>query len=360
MNLHGTTSMVALQVQFLFFILNRTLSSSFCTSLFSNPNFRHLDTINLHILYIEGHNYTSQKQWPVSRLIGSFVQQVDDTWFPSLLPDNTPNKTWHPSAYLIPDGYNIQDQIDNNYYDFPEPVNFTLIQSSHNTTSTGSGNGTGNTNNASENNSTSRLAGWLIAVIVIASVVFVLSILALIWFVRRLKRNKASMENEGDHRNLFQAPAGGEMSAPTITAARPFAAGSIHNSNDISSIHSSTPMIQRNGPSSPTPPPASPTPLSQPSVAQHVMQHHDARQSSSILSSTDAIMIADTFRQFMRKPEWNEHHDEEEEEEAFKQWNEPPKRKPLGDDLFRKADDGNDSNEQQDPSSHQQRSKTPQ
>lgn len=34
--------------------------------------------------------------------------------------------------------------------------------------------------------------------------------------------------------------------------------------------------------------------------------HSEANHSSSILSSTDALMIADTFRQFMRKPEWNE------------------------------------------------------
>lgn len=59
----------------------------------------------------------------------------------------------------------------------------------------------------------------------------------------------------------------------------------------------------------------SPTAANNNEMSQHPQQQQqqnqlglnsEANQSSSILSSTDALMIADTFRQFMRKPDWNE------------------------------------------------------
>lgn len=56
--------------------------------------------------------------------------------------------------------------------------------------------------------------------------------------------------------------------------------------------------------------------------------HHPQNASSSILSSTDALMIADTFRQFMRKPDWN---DELEQADDSKRTQE---RKKLGDELL--------------------------
>lgn len=79
---------------------------------------------------------------------------------------------------------------------------------------------------------------------------------------------------------------------------------------DISSIHSSTQQLWSPRSLSPKhdeisfvttsekPPP--------PTQAQQLGLNSEANQSSSILSSTDALMIADTFRQFMRKPDWNE------------------------------------------------------
>jgi hypothetical protein len=82
------------------------------------------------------------------------------------------------------------------------------------------------------------------------------------------------------------------------------------NVNDISSIHSSTQQLW-------SPRSLSPTRNDEvsfittsekltPQQQQQLGLHSEANQSSSILSSTDALMIADTFRQFMRKPDWNE------------------------------------------------------
>ncbi|KAI7883333.1 hypothetical protein K492DRAFT_51871 [Lichtheimia hyalospora FSU 10163] len=318
------------------------------------------NTINLYLLYESDGTYTSVKEWKgLPRSPGSFVQQVDDSWFPSQLPDNSANKTWQPYAYVLTDGYEYQQEIENDY-NFPKPVQFTLIQSAHNTSTDGTNSPSGD-DSATSSNSSSGLPGWLIAVIVIACVVFVAALAGLLWFIRRLKRTNAENtvaatnirdSKTSDQRNLMQST---DASMPTIP--RPFA-GSISNSNDMSSIHSSTPIMAsvRNAqPGSPVTQQSSPTksmaeaelgnkPPTSPAVA-HIMQNQDARQSSSILSSTDAIMIADTFRQFMRKPEWNEQHEEEDDDEnTFKLGNEPIKqRKPLGDDLFRKNDDNDDS-----------------
>lgn len=242
----------------------------------------------------------------------------------------------------------------------------SIVESAHNTSNDASDSPNGS-DSANANNSGSGLPGWLIAVIVIACVVFVAALAGLLWFIRRLKRTNAQNNiaaagggaaanmrdsKTSDQRNLMMQST--DASMPTIP--RPFA-GSISNSNDMSSIHSSTPIMAsvRNAPPG-SPQQSSPTksiaetelgnnkPPTSPAVA-HIMQNQEARQSSSILSSTDAIMIADTFRQFMRKPEWNEQHEEEDDDEnTFKLGNEPIKqRKPLGDDLFRKNDNDADN-----------------
>ncbi|KAF7724419.1 hypothetical protein EC973_001083 [Apophysomyces ossiformis] len=86
----------------------------------------------------------------------------------------------------------------------------------------------------------------------------------------------------------------------------------------------------------------------------------EARTSSSILSSTDALMIADTFRHLMRKPEWTERYDEGDDddgkddgtqaakykrkEEEFSHGSEAEKRRQLGAALLQKqlAEEGTD------------------
>lgn len=65
--------------------------------------------------------------------------------------------------------------------------------------------------------------------------------------------------------------------------------------------------------------------------------HSEAHQSSSILSSTDALMIADTFRQFMRKPEWNEEMElkaQQQKEQKRAGGSELEGRKTIGDELL--------------------------
>ncbi|KAI8384728.1 uncharacterized protein BYT42DRAFT_272259 [Radiomyces spectabilis] len=61
----------------------------------------------------------------------------------------------------------------------------------------------------------------------------------------------------------------------------------------------------------------------------------DVRQTSSILSSTDALLIADTFRQFMRKPEWIASEDDGKTKRRSILETDPPQER-LGDQLLRK------------------------
>lgn len=71
--------------------------------------------------------FQTVKKWDdVPRLPGTLVTQVDDSWFPSPLPDNAPNKTWNPFFFVVTDGYNIQELQDDST--FPPPVRFTLIR----------------------------------------------------------------------------------------------------------------------------------------------------------------------------------------------------------------------------------------
>lgn len=207
----------------------------------------------------------------------------------------------------------------------------------------------------------------MIAVIVVVCVLFLAACAAVFWLVRRLRRSKAATAaaaattgGAGEQKTLVDDE---PSNSPTSTGAvaRNFQAGSVTNASstggdmrDMSSIHSSTPIVAHGGSLRGSPVTQSPSttksindPEKAPSfVPPHIMQHSEARGSSSILSSTDALMIADTFRQFMRKPEWNDQHEEEEEEEeggigaGFKAspQQQQPESNPthLGEELLRK------------------------
>jgi ABC-type nickel/cobalt efflux system permease component RcnA len=236
---------------------------------------------------------------------------------------------------------------------------------------------------------------WAIVVIVIAAVIIIIAAIALTWLVRNIRRNRQRdhqplNKNDTDHDEALEnmAPIMGNTSSiagsPTSNTPKSMTAisggmmatnntdnnsNSNHNktnntinkslgpnfnhidTNDLSSsIHSSTPMMHgsiRGSPTVPSPssidrPPSITTTVSSPNnAALHHLQQHDSshQPTSSILSSTDALMIADTFRQFMRKPDWSDppaasedlqddhHYDDETDEQ---------KRMRVGNELLQK------------------------
>ncbi|KAI8140885.1 hypothetical protein BJV82DRAFT_519253, partial [Fennellomyces sp. T-0311] len=86
--------------------------------------------VNVHLLYMIDNQYTSVKNWTGLALSpGTVVELIDDTWFPSLLPDDSVNKTWNPYIYVITDGHDyLQEIVEYSNYNFPAPVQFTLIR----------------------------------------------------------------------------------------------------------------------------------------------------------------------------------------------------------------------------------------
>lgn len=210
--------------------------------------------------------------------------------------------------------------------------------------------------------SSSKLQPWTIGVIVAACVAVVLAAIALIWSIRYTRRQR----KYGNRRSFFlgdskRSPGPND---PSSAAAAGIAQGifpGIHgggyDNRDVSSIHSGTPIFggassrrstaQENNSafgssrgsglrnSTAIDPEKSPSFASSAVKSSDLGQHPEARTSNSVLSSTDAIMIADTFRNLMRKPDWNEKSDElEMDTTAESDETEAERRKRLGKELL--------------------------
>lgn len=227
--------------------------------------------------------YESVKNWSsLAKSIGILVPRVDDSWFTTTLQDNSANVSWTMYFYLVGAGYDIQTdlaKIPSSQNQFPPPQSFTLIrknylfqsnnssslENAHNTTTstTSTTTTTAATTNTPDTTTTTQaiedhntLPSWAIAVICVVSVLFLIALGALFFAMKRYKSKKqAELVTEHNDEKLL---------VPEVA------------------------------------------PVQRPAL---LGSNSEANQSSSILSSTDALMIADTFRQFMRKPEWNENHD---------------------------------------------------
>ncbi|KAL7308807.1 hypothetical protein PS15m_010953 [Mucor circinelloides] len=286
----------------------------------NNPTLIQYNTLDLYLLYqpTEG-TYEVIKTWPgQERTKGVLVQHIDNSWYPSQISDNSPNVSWTMYFYIVGADYDIQTDlalIPTQHNFFPVPQIFTLIQISRNTTATTPSTTTISSSPTSipssitaatsgSNNNNKKLPGWAIAVIVIASLLFIAAVAALIWAYKRYK--KRSNTNRRSMMALGPNNAGGDdekvlILTPTKNESHVAISQNIASTGDISSIHSSTQQLWSPRSLSPRQDEVSFT-----SEKPQLGLNSDAHQSSSILSSTDALMIADTFRQFMRKPEWNE------------------------------------------------------
>ncbi|KAI7864346.1 hypothetical protein BDF14DRAFT_1884373 [Spinellus fusiger] len=286
---------------------------------YNNALYVNAITVDLYLLYLNNTQYTTIKVWAgLPNAQGVLVNQVDDSWFPSLLPDNSPNKSWAMTVYMLGSGANLQAElakIPTKETLYPLPTNFTLIQNAHTTPSVDTAQPTSHdinathltTSPATSSDASPALKPWAIAVICVSSFIFLAAIAAAVWAVRKIKRGK--------HRPMAEtvrsfAPEPHQGTPALKTFAETGSPGG--DSRDMASIYSSTPMLQGTNVKHP-PHFASPIfrDLQGEKKLSHLLQPPDQPVSSSILSSTDALMIADTFRQFMRKPEWNEHSEEE-------------------------------------------------
>ncbi|KAI8994585.1 hypothetical protein BDB01DRAFT_198737 [Pilobolus umbonatus] len=335
---------------------------------YNNPLLNLYPRIDVHLLQLNEGVYTSIKNWSrLETVSGILVPLVDDTWYPTPLPDNTPNVTWTMYMYIIGADLSIDSdiyRIPQGLNQFPTPQRFTLIQNARNTIQENSSIipplPTQSTSNIpteqADDEDHHDLPGWAIAVIVIISILFILAIAGLFFVIRKHKNKKQSNENNSKlllednapnsklyvDSDIAEKPPNNESpSTPMAVSANNRTQSVDNNRTEVSSIHSSTPMV----------PPQPPWPIRskvprydeislmttdrqhppyQPQQ-QQLGANNEAHHSSSILSSTDAILIADTFRQFMRKPEWKE-----ENESNSNKTEEDDSRKKLGDELLQK------------------------
>ncbi|KAI9299855.1 hypothetical protein BJ944DRAFT_40355 [Cunninghamella echinulata] len=94
---------------------------------YNNPVFNNFTTLSFYILQLHGDQYKEIKKINVEHALGVQVVQIDDSWYPSLLPPNSPNVSLTVHAYLVGDSTDVFQELGNSLSFFPRPTQFTLI-----------------------------------------------------------------------------------------------------------------------------------------------------------------------------------------------------------------------------------------
>ncbi|KAI8340183.1 hypothetical protein BC941DRAFT_419646 [Chlamydoabsidia padenii] len=96
---------------------------------YNNPVYNGFETLTFHLLQQNGtDSYQEIKSFDVVHAVGVQVVLIDNSWYPSLLPDNSPNVTRIVYAYLIGSGVDLQQELANTLSLYPRPSQFTLIR----------------------------------------------------------------------------------------------------------------------------------------------------------------------------------------------------------------------------------------
>ncbi|OZJ06813.1 hypothetical protein BZG36_00003 [Bifiguratus adelaidae] len=300
---------------------------------------------------------------------GSLTVQIDDTWFVNLTTTgtDTTNTTFSMWVYIVPAGsINVTSMLQDPNLLSPKGVGFGLVGPAQepgasavssssgalvpsaiefgpasSTSSASSSSSASNPSNNTEGHSDPQ--AWLIGVIVAVCVAAVFAAIATFFFVRAFRRRhvggKCDVINpEGDpvaggamnekgnatameHRSTTpMAETAGLVGAAAVTEPK---SAYVHNRSDtfpsvsdrdFGSIRSNTPFIPSKNvssqlPSNPNIGELGATGTSSNEALPSSSQTYTTltrKLSASALSSTDAMLIADTFRQRMRKPTWND------------------------------------------------------
>ncbi|KAG2187621.1 hypothetical protein INT44_005311, partial [Umbelopsis vinacea] len=349
--------------------------------IFSLPQFQN-GTLSLYLYqyqnasleYVMVKNFT---QLPTTD--NQLVTTVDDSWFPTKLSPGSANVTHTYYMYLIASDADPAAEMKNIYSMYRQEsigtLFFTVVQTAPSTAPSSSvstahssstvslaapSTGSNANGQLQASSSSSKLQPWTIGVIVAACVTVILAIIALIWIIRYTRRQRGHRRSFflGDSKRSHGANDPGALDAAAMTQGiipGMQSHGGFDN-RDVSSIHSGTPIFGgtssrrstalenssafgstrgsglRN--STGIDPEKNQSAISNSIRTSDLGQHPEARQSNSVLSSTDALMIADKFRNLMRKPDWNEKSDDVEMEQHFEE-NDEDKRKRLGNELLR-------------------------
>ncbi|KAG0175103.1 hypothetical protein DFQ28_005013 [Apophysomyces sp. BC1034] len=249
-------------------------------------------------------------------------------------------------GFYLPADLNPTTELVSTTSLYPRPFNFSVVQFAYpKNASAATPPTSGVTNQESASAATAQsgnsgLPAWSIAVITIAAVALVLAAAAIAWAVLMSRRRK---------RNNKLSPAGSTMTPSGINHdMNPNMAEKQKPIRDVASIHSTTPIITVGGPTRSLASPYNSTteltssgmdPVS-PSIAAYHPNSSGYTISpprspkTSMLSSSDAVMLSDTFRNILYRPDWPGSPGNDGEDEL--------RRKRLGEQLLQRqlAEDG--------------------
>ncbi|KAL0137120.1 hypothetical protein V8B55DRAFT_1545653 [Mucor lusitanicus] len=312
---------------------------------FNYPFYVGYESISLYLYYYIKFEYQNVKNFTnLDRSTGGIEVTVDDSWFLAPLNPGDSPKNWTMLGFYLPSTLNSAQELASPTSMFPRPFNFTITQfappgnssttnitNTTNSTNTNNSNDKNNGNSSNSSSSSSALPGWAIAVIVIAVIALVCGAAALIWAILISRRNKRSNKlipivgagGKGGGRKGDSSKGSGEKGGLYKDSA------SINSQAKINAFRStdSVPMSAAENASSVG------TLASRQTYTQPFTPYDNNK-----LSSTDAVLLADTFRNTLGRStaDWNPPtaaggsvpYDDPEEEEL--------KRRRLGEALLQR------------------------
>ncbi|KAI8640327.1 hypothetical protein BD408DRAFT_419899 [Parasitella parasitica] len=283
---------------------------------FNYPFYVGYDSISLYLYYYLKFEYTNVKNFTnLSTKTGGIEVTVDDSWFLTPLEPGEPPKNWTMLGFYLPSTLDSAQELASPTSMFPRPFNFTITQFAppgdsttniaNTRNSTNSKSNDKNNNNNGDSLSSSALPSWAIAIIVIAVIALICGATALVWAMLISRRNKRNNK-------LLPAAAAGVGGVGGGSGAGDELHDESGNNNekqlykDTASFNSQAKMTAFRSTDS-VPMSAAENASSVGTLASRQTYTQPFTPYDNKLSSTDAVLLADTFRNTLGRStaEWN-------------------------------------------------------
>ncbi|CEP15952.1 hypothetical protein [Parasitella parasitica] len=276
---------------------------------FNYPFYVGYDSISLYLYYYLKFEYINVKNFTnLSTKSGGIEVTVDDSWFLNPLDPGEQPKNWTMLGFYLPSTLNSAQELASPTSMFPRPFNFTITQfappGDSTTNIANTRNSTNNKSNDKNNGngdslSSSALPGWAIAIIVIAVIALICGATALVWAMLISRRNKRS------NKLIPTAAAGGSRESE----GRNDENGNTNEKQlykDTASLNSQAKMTAFRSTDS-VPMSTAENASSVGTLASRQTYTQPFTPYDNKLSSNDAVLLADTFRNTLGRSaaEWN-------------------------------------------------------
>ncbi|RCH91783.1 hypothetical protein CU097_007166 [Rhizopus azygosporus] len=301
------------------------------------PSYVSAETLDIYVYFIQNYQKIQVKHWSdIDPSVGTFPILVDNSW-----RLDSGNQTYDCLVYIIPSHVKPLKEMNNVFSDYPSPIHINLAQvalasSSVSLSATQLGTAASRsvaivtptiqasvTPSAVLNKDQHALQPWVISAASLAILAAIGACITLCWAMRHVRR-KLLVHGEKDQLESSNSKsAEGKESffnnnASSMTMVNPTIASVISHSQPTK-LHE--------------------TSKCEPSSPLYEMRPHSSVSLYSkepLLSSTDALMIADTFRQRMRCPEWQQLQLQRQSVSEEEQDREEERRRQLGEELLKK------------------------